>query len=149
MKRSKRPKVEGLWLVYDPGTYDATKPGSIICGANPINLPWFEEHGYIVTKNPPCVEFRYLGQKSVPDVSPGMFKNQCGVPCYRIDGFWYFPVNDFTQWEWGREGVYWRMLDPRTQARWDVEYEQFCGREVPPEVLADPWLYPSLYHKGE
>ncbi len=144
MKRRKRPKVEGLWLVYDPGTYNATKPGSIICDANPINLPWFEEHSYTVTKNPPRVEFRYLGQKSVPDVLPGTFKNSYGTACRRLSGFWYFIALD-QDWEKAE----FLLTNPREQARWDVEYEQFCGREVPPEVLADPWLYPPVYHKGD
>ncbi len=90
------------------------------------------------------VAFRPLGQQTVPDVLPGTFKNSYGTACRRLSGFWYFIALD-QDWEKAE----FLLTNPREQARWDVEYEQSCGREVPLEVLADPWLYPPVYHKGD
>ena len=147
MKRVKRRKVEGLWLVYDPDTYTAQKPGVAMSGVTKDKIAYLEEQGYTVTKDKPRVEFRYFGQKPVPNVlSSELFSND-NVVYHRTDGFWYFPAHDRS--EQSLQKVYWRVTDPRWQARLDVEYEQFCGHEVPEEVLNDPWLYPPLYHKGE
>lgn len=99
---------------------------------------WFVLPDGQLTPGGTRVAFRYLGQQSAPDVFG--FTDSNGVDYCRLAGFWLSP---FDNWGKGWDGkTMLRVTDPKQQARLDVEYELSQGREVPPEVLADPWLFP-------